>query len=261
MHNLEEIQDLAFKRIPAEAERYVSGSHATAVFVQEALFDYKYDRYRNIDLSDREALMREYPGDVILLPHELDDLRYRAAYHGAGMATEPDDVSPRVVHDHLSNNLENYMPNMEYDRIVLPWCYRFKPGALAAVLRHDFFIAASDVADGHLHRLSLIPEEEPSDISDIDLTVAVASYDDETDGYDYEDYEDDVYMGEPGDYLEEAFLDFKPGVPSEEIVHSAFLRAGYTPPFDQQWLRTMESVVQDMIDGDDRPHTDSVDTL
>lgn len=261
MYSLEEVRDSAFERISADAERYSNGSHATAVFVQEALFDYKHDRYRNMDLSRREALMREYPGDVILLPHELDDLRYRAAYHGAGMATEPDDISPRAVHDHLSNNLENYMPSMEYDRIISPWGYRFKPGALAVVLRHDFFIAASDVADGHLHRLSLAPEEEPSDISGLDLTVAVASCDDEMDDYDYEDYEDDDYMEEPGDYLEEAFLDFKPGVPAEEIVYSAFLRAGHAPPFDRQLSRTMESVVQDMIDGDDRPSMDSVDTV
>lgn len=242
---LSELQEIAFRRIAADAERYVADDHATAVFVQEALFTWRNAREHDpIDIAQRSVMTQVSPEDIILFPHEFDDLRLRAAYHGAGLATEPDHSIPRRIRYFLSDNLENYRPEIDYKQEVLPWTYRFKPDALRRVLLHDFSIAASDYADGNLSRLSQAPEIEesieefgiPSDIEDTTLR----------DDY---DYEEDLH---PADFLEEAFYDFKPGVDAETIVSSAFLMAGYIPPFDEQWSIDMQRVVQDMIDGDDR---------
>ena len=56
---------------------------------------------------------------------------------------------------------------------------------------------------------------------------------------------------EPADYIEAAFLDFKPGMAdAEDIAASAFLRAGHTPPFDGLAMQGLMRVAQDMIDGE-----------
>jgi len=245
---LSELQDAAFKRIPTDAERYAASDHAIAVFVQEALFKWRNaGEFNPINYAERSVMAQASLEDIILFPHEFDDLRLRAAYHGAGLATESDHTIPQRIRYFLHDNLDNYSPVMEYKQEVLPWTYRFKPDALRKILLHDFSIAASDYASGHLHRLSLEPVEEES-TEEYGLPNNM-----EDSGVDYSDYYDDEEDDlEPGDFLEEAFLEFKPGVDAEEIVDSAFLRAGYTPPFDEQWSLDMQRVVQDMIDGDDR---------
>ena len=235
---LSELQDAAFERIPTDAERYASDDHAVTIFVQEALFSLRVAHEQEAESIARRAEMTaETPEDIILFPHELTELRLRAAYHGAGLATEPDHTIPDRIHYHLSDNLENYRPKIEYEQVLSPWAYRFKPDMLRTVLLHDYSIAASDYADGYLKRISL--ETDPEEYTE-EFGIPESIY-----GYNSENLE-------PGDFLEEAFLSFKPGVDAEEIVYSAFLRAGYSPPFDWQWSLDMQRVVQDMIDGDDR---------
>lgn len=55
---------------------------------------------------------------------------------------------------------------------------------------------------------------------------------------------------EPGDYLEEALLSFKPGTrTAEDVASTAMLLAGIVPPTPSGDLIT---VAQDLIDNDQR---------
>lgn len=161
LNGMRAMQGTAFGRIQENAEQYVSQDHATAVYVQEALFAASISQqYEDEALLEREALMREHPGDIILFPDEFRELRIRAAYHGAGVALEPLSDVPRPIRHRLSDNLSNYPPEIEYEQHLVPWTYRFKPGSLKSILLHDFKIAAQDSADGDLLRISYEAEED-----------------------------------------------------------------------------------------------------
>ncbi len=152
--SLIELQDQAFERIKADAKQYASTAHAKAIYVQEALFALNTSQMAEAkELQNRAEWMKEAPGFIILFPDELTDLRIRAAYHGAGLATESPENIPRPIKHHLSDNLENYPPKLNYEQLYFPWAYRFTVNALTNVLQHDFYIAASDSADGKLHEL------------------------------------------------------------------------------------------------------------
>jgi hypothetical protein len=161
LRGMRAMQDTAFERIQENAEQYVAQDHATAVYVQEALLAARISqKYEDEALLEREVLMQDHPGDIILFPDEFRDLRIRAAYHGAGVALEPLNDLPRPIRHRLSDNLSNYPPEIEYEQHLLPWTYRFKPGSLKSILLHDFKIAAQDSADGDLHRISHRQDKE-----------------------------------------------------------------------------------------------------
>lgn len=151
---LREMQDMAFEAIPVRAERYARQPHATAVYVQDALFAHTIAQQQDEDdLRIRDDLMDSSEDDMILFPDEFRDLRLRAAYHGAGLATELATAIPRKLHHRLSDNLSNYPTDMDYEQLYFPWTYRIQRVALRSILLHDFSIAAQDYADGDLNRL------------------------------------------------------------------------------------------------------------
>jgi hypothetical protein len=158
---ISEMQNRAFEVFPLLAEQYVDHDHSTAVYVQEALFALTSSQKADEEnLRDRQVLMKASEGTIVLFPGELTDLRLRAAYHGAGLATEQDHDIPRAIKHRLSDNLNNYSSTMEYEQQYLPWSYKFKVGALKSILLHDYKIAASDCADGDLHRISNEQDDE-----------------------------------------------------------------------------------------------------
>jgi hypothetical protein len=159
--NLFAMQGKAFNRIAQSSERYADDDHAIAIYVQGTLFDWSISqRHETESVAERSKLAAAKPECVLLFPDEFRELRLRAAYHGAGLATEAGESIPRDVHCRLSDNLENYRPEIDYEQLHMPWMYSFRPEALRKVLKHDFGIAASDDADGDLNRLCLETGED-----------------------------------------------------------------------------------------------------
>lgn len=148
------MRDVAWERIDQDADTYATAPHALAIYIQGTLFDMSIrQQHESQDQVERCKLAHANPGTVFLFPDEFAELRYRAAYHGAGLATEADANIPLAVMHQLSNNLENYRLHFEYEQTYMPWTYGFKPMALRKVLAHDFRIAAEDAADGSLYQL------------------------------------------------------------------------------------------------------------
>jgi hypothetical protein len=148
------MRERSFERIKIEALRYAESDHALAIYVQDTLFDWSRAQQTTAqDLAKRAELSAADPECVILFPDELHELRLRAAYHGAGLATESRDNIPDAVLFRLFDNLENFSPQMVYEQMVMPWMYRIDKGSLRAIISHDYSIAARDDADGDLHRL------------------------------------------------------------------------------------------------------------
>jgi hypothetical protein len=82
-------------------------------------------------------------------------------------------------------------------------------------------------------------------LNERDTRNAVAWLEEETEKC----YSGEEPVGDPADYLVEALMSFKPGsISAEEVVYSAFLRAGYIPPFPNY----LDSLAQDLIDNDTR---------
>ena len=147
-------QDQAFDRIEADAKAYVDQESAMSIYVQESLFDVTVaQEHETLEIHWRDDQIKANPGSVILFPDELTELRLRAAYHGAGIATEPSERIPNSIAYRLFDNLTNYPPDIPYEKLYLPYTYIFEVSALKSVLMHDFRIAAEDAADGDLHRL------------------------------------------------------------------------------------------------------------
>ena len=157
---LRDMQSTAYDRITADAERYASTEHATAVYVQEPLFSVLHTEFDDKALQERASLAADNPGEFILFPEEFSILRIRAAYHGAGLATEQRQNIPSAIRHRLSDNLDNYPPEYDFDLLTLPWTYKFKPSVLRYVLQHDYYIAACDSADGDLARLGKEQSED-----------------------------------------------------------------------------------------------------